>query len=91
MKQQLIALSLCSLYIYAYITCELLSDNIYSCRITRPTTLAMSSYLESKASDSGEEQLVCVTGAGGFIGSWVVKVLLLRGYCVRGTVRDLGK
>ncbi|KAM0828779.1 hypothetical protein ACQ4PT_067312 [Festuca glaucescens] len=36
-----------------------------------------------------EEQLVCVTGAGGFIGSWVVKLLLLRGYSVRGTVRDL--
>ncbi|KAK1620814.1 hypothetical protein QYE76_026331 [Lolium multiflorum] len=43
----------------------------------------MSSYLVS------EEQLVCVTGAGGFIGSWVVKLLLLRGYSVRGTVRDL--
>ncbi|KAK1620817.1 hypothetical protein QYE76_026334 [Lolium multiflorum] len=36
-----------------------------------------------------EEELVCVTGAGGFIGSWVVKLLLLRGYSVRGTVRDL--
>ncbi|KAL6600303.1 hypothetical protein ACP70R_045103 [Stipagrostis hirtigluma subsp. patula] len=33
-------------------------------------------------------QMVCVTGAGGFIGSWVVKELLLRGYVVRGTVRD---
>ncbi|KAM0925513.1 hypothetical protein ACQ4PT_004161 [Festuca glaucescens] len=43
----------------------------------------MSSYFVS------EEQLVCVTGAGGFIGSWVVKLLLLRGYSVRGTVRDL--
>nr|XP_051196522.1 cinnamoyl-CoA reductase 1-like [Lolium perenne] len=43
----------------------------------------MSSYLVS------EGQLVCVTGAGGFIGSWVVKLLLLRGYSVRGTVRDL--
>ncbi|KAJ0966966.1 hypothetical protein J5N97_023883 [Dioscorea zingiberensis] len=31
---------------------------------------------------------VCVTGAGGFIGSWLVKTLLLRGYNVRGTVRD---
>ncbi|KAL5207956.1 hypothetical protein ABZP36_032391 [Zizania latifolia] len=27
-----------------------------------------------------KQQLVCVTGAGGFIGSWVVKELLLRGY-----------
>ncbi|CAN6235385.1 unnamed protein product [Urochloa humidicola] len=31
--------------------------------------------------------LVCVTGAGGFIGSWIVKLLLARGYAVRGTSR----
>ncbi|KAG2648977.1 cinnamoyl-CoA reductase 1-like [Panicum virgatum] len=30
---------------------------------------------------------VCVTGAGGFIGSWIVKLLLDRGYAVRGTTR----
>ena len=38
-----------------------------------------------------QQQLVCVTGAGGFIGSWVVKELLLRGYRVRGTARNPGK
>ncbi|RLM65633.1 hypothetical protein C2845_PM16G13180 [Panicum miliaceum] len=32
--------------------------------------------------------LVCVTGAGGFIGSWIVKLLLARGYAVRGTSRS---
>ncbi|BAF08006.1 cinnamoyl-CoA reductase 1 [Oryza sativa Japonica Group] len=31
--------------------------------------------------------VVCVTGAGGFIGSWIVKLLLARGYAVRGTSR----
>ena len=31
---------------------------------------------------------VCVTGAGGFIGSWLVKLLLSRGYAVYATVRD---
>ncbi|XP_044410059.1 cinnamoyl-CoA reductase 1 [Triticum aestivum] len=43
----------------------------------------------SKAGGNGDgEHLVCVTGAGSFIGSWVVKELLLRGYHVRGTARD---
>ncbi|GLJ49835.1 hypothetical protein SUGI_1058910 [Cryptomeria japonica] len=35
-------------------------------------------------------KLVCVTGASGFIASWLVKLLLDRGYVVRATVRDLG-
>ncbi|EPS63475.1 hypothetical protein M569_11309 [Genlisea aurea] len=33
---------------------------------------------------------VCVTGASGYIASWLVKLLLRRGYTVRATVRDLG-
>ncbi|KAK4767765.1 hypothetical protein SAY87_002906 [Trapa incisa] len=33
---------------------------------------------------------VCVTGAGGFVASWVVKLLLSKGFTVHGTVRDLG-
>ncbi|XP_006656267.1 cinnamoyl-CoA reductase 1-like [Oryza brachyantha] len=34
---------------------------------------------------------VCVTGAGGFVASWLVKLLLSRGrYTVHGTVRDPG-
>ncbi|GMH03600.1 hypothetical protein Nepgr_005439 [Nepenthes gracilis] len=33
-------------------------------------------------------QTVCVTGAGGFIASWIVKLLLERGYTVKGTVRN---
>lgn len=37
---------------------------------------------------SGEGKLVCVTGASGFIASWLVKLLLLRGYTVNATVRD---
>ncbi|XP_020108989.1 cinnamoyl-CoA reductase 2-like [Ananas comosus] len=35
----------------------------------------------------GKER-VCVTGAGGFAASWVVKLLLNNGYIVHGTVRD---
>jgi hypothetical protein len=38
----------------------------------------------------GLGKTVCVTGAGGYIGSWIVKLLLERGYTVRGTVRNPG-
>ncbi|VAI18876.1 unnamed protein product [Triticum turgidum subsp. durum] len=31
---------------------------------------------------------VCVTGGGGYIASWLVKLLLSRGYAVNATVRD---
>ncbi|XP_047066731.1 cinnamoyl-CoA reductase 1-like [Lolium rigidum] len=42
--------------------------------------------MEAAASKS-----VCVTGAGGFIASWLVKLLLSKGhYAVRGTVRNPG-
>ncbi|KAB1227630.1 Tetraketide alpha-pyrone reductase 1 [Morella rubra] len=37
---------------------------------------------------SGARKLVCVTGASGYIASWVVKFLLQRGYTVRACVRD---
>ncbi|KAL2456315.1 Tetraketide alpha-pyrone reductase 1 [Forsythia ovata] len=33
---------------------------------------------------------VCVTGAAGFLASWLIKRLLLSGYHVTGTVRDPG-
>ncbi|KAH9618220.1 hypothetical protein KSS87_016164 [Heliosperma pusillum] len=33
-------------------------------------------------------ETVCVTGASGFIGSWLIMRLLERGYTVRATVRD---
>lgn len=38
---------------------------------------------------NGSERIVCVTGAGGFVASWLVKLLLSSGYTVHGTVRDL--
>ncbi|RWR72282.1 cinnamoyl-CoA reductase 1-like protein [Cinnamomum micranthum f. kanehirae] len=34
------------------------------------------------------EGRVCVTGAGGFVASWLVKLLLSKGYMVHGTVRN---
>jgi cinnamoyl-CoA reductase len=38
----------------------------------------------------GHGQTVCVTGAAGYIASWLVKLLLERGYTVKGTVRNPG-
>ncbi|CAI0436095.1 unnamed protein product [Linum tenue] len=38
----------------------------------------------------GEVKTVCVTGASGFIGSWLTMRLLEQGYTVRATVRDPG-
>ncbi|KAL5709403.1 hypothetical protein ACHQM5_020099 [Ranunculus cassubicifolius] len=39
-------------------------------------------------SSKGAGKLVCVTGASGFIASWLVKLLLQRGYTVNASVRD---
>jgi nucleoside-diphosphate-sugar epimerase len=40
--------------------------------------------------DQGKECRVCVTGAGGYIASWLVKNLLAKGYNVNATFRDPG-
>ncbi|KAK4401307.1 Tetraketide alpha-pyrone reductase 1 [Sesamum angolense] len=40
------------------------------------------------AMDDLKGGIVCVTGAAGFVASWLVKRLLLSGYQVVGTVRD---
>ncbi|KAF6174171.1 hypothetical protein GIB67_033703 [Kingdonia uniflora] len=37
-----------------------------------------------------EKGKVCVTGAGGYVASWLVKLLLSKGYVVHGTIRNLG-
>ncbi|XP_057550158.1 phenylacetaldehyde reductase-like [Amaranthus tricolor] len=37
---------------------------------------------------SVEKKVVCVTGASGYIASWLVKLLLQYGYTVHATVRD---
>ncbi|KAH9715796.1 Cinnamoyl-CoA reductase 1 [Citrus sinensis] len=42
--------------------------------------------IDSSSQVSG--QSICVTGAGGFIASWMVKLLLEKGYNVKGTVRN---
>ncbi|KAM0918966.1 hypothetical protein ACQ4PT_008404 [Festuca glaucescens] len=41
--------------------------------------------------EAAARKSVCVTGAGGFVASWLVKLLLSKGhYAVRGTVRNPG-
>ena len=42
-------------------------------------------------SEAVAEKVVCVTGAAGFIASWLVKLLLLRGYTVKATLRNPGQ
>ncbi|CAN6703215.1 unnamed protein product [Malus baccata var. baccata] len=37
---------------------------------------------------TGQGKTVCVTGASGYIASWLVKLLLQKGYTVKATVRD---
>ncbi|PON59079.1 NAD(P)-binding domain containing protein [Parasponia andersonii] len=37
---------------------------------------------------TGAGRVVCVTGASGYIASWLVKFLLQRGYTVKASVRD---
>lgn len=39
-------------------------------------------------SAEGVGKLVCVTGASGYVASWLVKLLLERGYTVRATIRN---
>lgn len=39
----------------------------------------------------GSRGKVCVTGASGFVASWLIKPLLPSGYCVVGTFRDPGR
>lgn len=38
---------------------------------------------------SNEAEKVCVTGGSGCIGSWLVRLLLERGYAVHATVQNL--
>ncbi|CAK7330919.1 unnamed protein product [Dovyalis caffra] len=41
-----------------------------------------------RMSRGGEGKVVCVTGGSGYIASWLLKLLLQRGYTVKTTVRD---
>lgn len=47
--------------------------------------------LEPELMEEISSAIYCVTGANGYIGSWLVKSLLQRGYKVHATVRDPGK
>ncbi|RLM54713.1 hypothetical protein C2845_PM10G19250 [Panicum miliaceum] len=46
---------------------------------------------EQAAAGSDPPPAVCVTGSTGYVGSWLVRTLLRRGYRVHATARDTGK
>ncbi|THU70385.1 hypothetical protein C4D60_Mb08t24420 [Musa balbisiana] len=56
----------------------------FACSSTKTTTCRARAVVTM----SGGGKVVCVTGASGFIASWLVKRLLQRGYTVRASVRD---
>lgn len=43
---------------------------------------------KKEMAEKEEKERVCITGAGGYIASWVVKLLLSKGFIVHGTVRE---
>lgn len=55
------------------------------------TAVNSNSCVDSSSADrEASGRTVCVTGANGFIASWLVAQLLDQGYTVRGTVRSPG-
>ncbi|GJN39144.1 hypothetical protein PR202_gb28243 [Eleusine coracana subsp. coracana] len=46
---------------------------------------------EEEQAAGGDLPAVCVTGSTGYVGSWLVRTLLRRGYRVHTTARDTGK
>ncbi|KAL1324554.1 hypothetical protein HN51_034741 [Arachis hypogaea] len=48
----------------------------------------MSNSIAGIGTGNGNGKVVCVTGASGYIASWIVNLLLQRGYTVRATLRD---
>jgi hypothetical protein len=69
-------------------------DAIYYPKFLQLATSLWSHFPGQKAVDGGRRggemappRRVCVTGGGGFIASWLVKLLLSRGYAVHATLR----
>uniref|UniRef100_A0A2N9GND1 NAC domain-containing protein n=1 Tax=Fagus sylvatica TaxID=28930 RepID=A0A2N9GND1_FAGSY len=54
----------------------------------QPMAIINSEEESARKMSSGAGKIVCVTGASGYIASWLVKLLLNRGYTVKASVRD---
>lgn len=64
------------------------SPIILPCFSALGSSMSMSDDHGERSSISASEKIVCVTGASGYVASWLVKFLLQRGYTVRASVRD---
>jgi hypothetical protein len=60
-----------------------LQSKLRICRQSTPISI-------HNEAEYGMLKQVAVTGAGGFIASWIVKLLLQEGYHVQAAVRNLG-
>ncbi|KAE9467001.1 hypothetical protein C3L33_01095, partial [Rhododendron williamsianum] len=56
--------------------------------LSTPSSSSFTAIPDMKDVNGSPATTVCVTGAAGFIGSWLIMRLLERGYVVRATVRD---
>ncbi|XP_024379667.1 cinnamoyl-CoA reductase 1 isoform X2 [Physcomitrium patens] len=75
--------------IFSFSDPTILVTEIVQCK--KLLNLHSSHATEESETNSGlwRKRTVAVTGAGGFIASWIVKLLLQRGFFVRGTLRNL--
>lgn len=80
-------------FVNYYILHRLSPSTFLLCLLIIITGARSSAAMEDSAGDGTamrNSKTYCVTGGSGFIGSWLIKSLLRRGYSVHATVRHPG-